>query len=149
MILEQTTLKALIKKILSIQDEGEIYYCRLERVKPKEKLRRTFHALCREFFKTGMYSYDIRTWQELKGVYKRSIRGVRGYSVEKEGWKKLFEYYYEIPDRLKHLAKEELWPWEDLSLKECSECVSLLIADINTCQAWSEKIEQIYKGMGV
>jgi len=117
-----------------------------------ERLRRSFHALIREWFKSGEYSAngaDIRSYQKLRNYYK--LEGCQG----KPDWYVYRNNYYKTSAELKENidadfnindVNTEPRHWEDMTRKQKSLALDTLLTEIKMSLCNNQKVlEWVYK----
>ncbi len=147
---------------------GEEYY--LEPAKSgSQEQNRLFHSLVLEFFKSGMHSYDVRSFEDLKNCIKKSL-GVGfdsyvyvdvvftdgGEYCENTYHHKMFDAktLNDIPDKIKSdpymkdMIRGKLKSWSKYSKKERTSTIDNLITEMIEAGVHSKKFEEILNGIG-
>ena len=117
-----------------------------------ERLRRSFHALIREWFKSGEYSAngsDIRSYEKLRNYYKLSgCDNKPAFYIYKNNYYKSRE---ELKDNIDDdfdikFVTVEPRHWEDMTRKQKSPALDTLLTEIKMSLCNNQKVlEWVYK----
>ena len=115
-----------------------------------EAQNKAFHALVQEYFKSGAFSYDAKTYQELKGFIKRDLgAGFERYIYATDEGIKKTANLDEIPKKYRNAnyVIGQLKSWSKYSKKERRETMDALIAQMLLVGVQTKKFNEIMTGV--
>lgn len=119
-----------------------------------ERLRRSFHALIKEWYKSGEWSANgekIKTYEGLRDYYK--LMGCDGkpewYRIGKFNTKDCEEIKKHLPKEYHHFIVEEPKSWSDMTKQEKRNSLDILLTEIKMSMTSNKKVlEWVYKIQG-
>lgn len=122
---------------------------------------RAFHALTMEYWRSGMHSYDVKTYADFRDQIKKNLGEgfesfiyVEMHPFEERPIIKECNKIEEIPEYVKNdpyfkdLIRGKLKSWSDYTLKQRKRCIDNLITEVVSAGVNTKKFEEILKGMG-
>ncbi len=120
---------------------------------------RAFHALVTEYYKSGLWSYQIKTFDDFRNCIKKSLgAGFEAfvYATIENGKVILKDTkkYEEIPldirkdPRLKEYVRGRLKSWSDYKKSERKSTIDNLLSEMNQVGVNSAKYQEICAGLG-
>jgi hypothetical protein len=110
---------------------------------------KAFHALIAEYWRTGMHSYNVKTFDQFRDMIKRDLgAGFESFIYADYTGMHKVQTVEEIPagiDRRFILGK--LKSWADYTKKERRESLDRLIAEMEQAGVNSRKYQEIIAGM--
>ena len=119
------------------------------------KQNRAWHSLAMEYFKTGMHSYDVSSFKELKEFLKRDLgEGFEKYIyVDDAGHINDVKTVEEIPDSIrnsddsKQRIRGKLKSWTDYTMRQRKRAIDNLIAEMLQAGVNTKKFQEILRGL--
>jgi hypothetical protein len=119
---------------------------------------RAFHALLGEYYKSGLCSYDCKSFDDFRNQIKRKLGpGFESYAyadiVKGLPVLEVVDKYDEIPEvirkdpRLREYVRGRLKSWADYTKKERRDTMDKLIAEMKMAGVNSKKFDEIMEGM--
>jgi hypothetical protein len=111
---------------------------------------RAFHALIGEYFRTGLHSYPARTFAEFRDYIKRDLgAGFESFVYACPDGVKKVKTREEIPAEYNNakFALGRLKSWSDYTVKQRTETIDRLIAEMDQAGVNTPKYQEIRKGM--
>lgn len=115
------------------------------------------HALMQEYFKSGLFSDNADTWQDLRNRLK--IRLGQGFESfvyidpddpykiqDAETWE-LIPVHVKTDPQMKDYIRGRVKSWSDYTLKQRRDFIDNLIAEMHTVGVQSKKFYEILEGM--
>ncbi len=158
----------LLIKSGDLPEVGGMYYLECAKSGTQEQ-NKLFHALVLEYFKSGMHSYDISSFEELKNCIKKTLgagfeafvyvamekylyegygkkeeQGERPIIKDAKTYKDIPKYIREDPE-LKKQARGRLKSWSKYSKKERTSTIDNLITEMIEAGVNTKKFEEIIK----
>jgi hypothetical protein len=119
---------------------------------------RAFHALLGVYFKSGLWSYDCKSFDDFRNHIKR----LHGAGFESYAYAdivgglpvlKVVDTWQEVPEfmrkdqRMKEYIRGRLKSWSDYTKKERRDTMDKLIAEMKMVGVNSKKFDEIMEGM--
>jgi len=152
--------------LLKTKDKPEVgasYYLEPAKSGTQEQ-NKAFHALCMEFFKSGLHSYNVESFEGLKNNIKKALgSGFESFvyiDVDPDSTFENIKYIMfdaktkddipkdvkEDPEFTKHI-RGKLKSWSKYSKKERTRTIDNLITEMIAAGVNSKKFEEIIEGM--
>ena len=121
---------------------------------------KAFHALVQEFYRTGLHSYDVASFEEFRNLIKRDLgAGFEAFLyayLDDDGnvQQRKVASYAEVPaeirksERVGQMVYGKLKSWADYTKRERTETIDRLISAMNQAGVNSPKYGEIIAGMG-